>query len=285
MNNGDDTAFYLACGFRVLAIEADPDLVAAACKRFKIEIESKRLTILNIGVAEYETTSEFWVNEVVSEWNSFDRDFTGRRGHPLHSIIIQCRRLDSILSEYGIPFYLKIDIEGNDIICCDQLSIGTRPEYISVEMSKMELLFRLRDLGYDRFKLITQFDLQPVRSREPKVHERVFHLAYWAANHLAKDRRLFMRALHTSGAKVLELANSLKLLEVPLPFKSSMLPKWSFAQGCSGTFGEDLPGEWHTSEEIAYIWLRETRKKKRIGKEFWCDLHARVSTSKHSNNQ
>ena len=94
-----------------------------------------------------------------------------------------------------------------------------------------------------------------------------------------------MRALHTSGAKVLELANSLKLLEVPLPFKSSMLPKWSFAQGCSGTFGEDLPGEWLTGEEITYIWQRETKKRESIGKEFWCDLHAKVSTSKPRDNQ
>jgi hypothetical protein len=34
MNNGDDTAYYLYKGFRVVAVEADPVLVEAARERF-----------------------------------------------------------------------------------------------------------------------------------------------------------------------------------------------------------------------------------------------------------
>ena len=33
MNNGDDTAYYLHRGFRVVAVEADPILCAAATTR------------------------------------------------------------------------------------------------------------------------------------------------------------------------------------------------------------------------------------------------------------
>jgi 16S rRNA A1518/A1519 N6-dimethyltransferase RsmA/KsgA/DIM1 with predicted DNA glycosylase/AP lyase activity len=54
MNNGDDTAFYLACGFRVVAVDADPHLAALAAKRFKAELEAGRLTILNVGIADQE---------------------------------------------------------------------------------------------------------------------------------------------------------------------------------------------------------------------------------------
>ncbi|TIL80880.1 MAG: FkbM family methyltransferase, partial [Mesorhizobium sp.] len=39
MNNGDDTAYYLHRGFRVVAIEADPDLCNGAVSRFGKELE------------------------------------------------------------------------------------------------------------------------------------------------------------------------------------------------------------------------------------------------------
>ncbi len=40
MNNGDDTAFYLAKGYNVVAVEANPHLVAAARVRFAKDIAS-----------------------------------------------------------------------------------------------------------------------------------------------------------------------------------------------------------------------------------------------------
>jgi hypothetical protein len=35
MNNGDDTAYYLQRGFRVIAVEANPALVSQAIQRFE----------------------------------------------------------------------------------------------------------------------------------------------------------------------------------------------------------------------------------------------------------
>jgi hypothetical protein len=46
MNNGDDTAYYLSLGFRVVAIDANPELVEQAKSRFANEIASQRLIIL-----------------------------------------------------------------------------------------------------------------------------------------------------------------------------------------------------------------------------------------------
>jgi hypothetical protein len=51
MNNGNDTAYYLHCGFKVLAIEANPVLCSQATVRFEQEIEQGQLQILNIGIA------------------------------------------------------------------------------------------------------------------------------------------------------------------------------------------------------------------------------------------
>jgi FkbM family methyltransferase len=281
MHNGNDAAFYLACGFRVLAVEADPDLVAAANRRFKVEIESGKLVVLNVGIAEHSSTAEFWINEVRPALNSFSRRLTARSGEPHHSLSIQCRRLDGILSEYGIPLYMKIDIEGNDIVCCDQLSTGAKPHYISVEMSRVELLLKLRDLGYDRFKLINQLDLQPIESRDIELHVHVLRSIHRFANSRLADRKLSRRVGRAGAAKVLQLAHAFGAWEVTQPFKSRLLPEWNFAEGdtgtYSGTFGEDLPGEWLTWEEIAYLWHRDLREYQKMGRELCCDLHASVS--------
>jgi hypothetical protein len=50
MHDGTDTAFYLAKGFKVVAVEANPDLVAAGRARFAREIDEGRLTIVGAAI-------------------------------------------------------------------------------------------------------------------------------------------------------------------------------------------------------------------------------------------
>jgi FkbM family methyltransferase len=69
-NNGDVTAFYLAKGFRVVAVEADPSLCTGLEARFAVEVASGDLIIENVGVAGSDGTLDFYVNSY-SEWNSF----------------------------------------------------------------------------------------------------------------------------------------------------------------------------------------------------------------------
>ena len=52
MHDGSDTAYYLRKGFRVVAVEANPELVAAGQSRFRAEIAEGRLTIVNKAIAE-----------------------------------------------------------------------------------------------------------------------------------------------------------------------------------------------------------------------------------------
>ena len=78
MHVGDDTAFYLSQGYRVVAVEADPKLVKAAWYRFRHEIEQGKLEIVNVGISDTEGYADFWVCEKVSEWNSFDRNIASR---------------------------------------------------------------------------------------------------------------------------------------------------------------------------------------------------------------
>jgi len=281
MHNGYDTAFYLACKYRVIAIEADPTLVAAGEKRFQKEIAAGQLKILNVGIAEQPGTATFWINDVKSIYNSFTREYTAQHGHPHHPITIQCRRLDDIVREHGVPHYMKIDIEGHDIVCCNQLTTATKPRFISVEMSRIELLVKLRDLGYDRFKFITQIDHQCTSVRKPSLFTRAMRRIFRLATYRLENRAPHMRLLRVIPGKFLILAEKLGFWG-PKPFRSQRLPDWKFGNDssgstCSGTFGDELPGEWLNWEDTAYLWFREIREYKKMGLEFFCDLHACVA--------
>lgn len=276
MHNGDDTAYYLARGFRVVAVEADPTLAAAARRRFESEIQSGRLVVLNVGVAAESVAAVFWINEVESHFNSFSSEAVARFGHPNHSVVIECKRLDEIIAEFGIPHFMKIDIEGNDIICCEQLGSLTKPNFISVEMSQMNLLTRLRDLGYDRFKLIDQLSLRPVPAGDPSPYLQFLRWLHRGANHRRQDRSLLLKICRAVPARMLRVLDSTgeKRWGRSQPFVSRHLPEWNFKPGSSGTFGDDLPGEWLGWEDIARIWERDLHAHEKMGREFWCDLHA-----------
>ena len=144
MNNGDNTAYYLYRAFSVVAVEADPALATAASERFKREIAIGRLKVLNVAIAKEPGVLPFWICETNPELSSFDRRCAGADGHPHHQIDVQCRRLDSIIDEYGVPYYLKIDIEGADMDCLDSLKAGRIPKYLSIESGGLDALHRLR---------------------------------------------------------------------------------------------------------------------------------------------
>jgi len=265
MNNGDDTAFYLARQYRVVAIEADPGLVAQASTRFAAELQQGKLVILNVGIAAHEGQAQFWVNDVNSVWNSFDRSIAARGNLPHHAIDIPCINFRTVLEKYGTPFYLKIDIEGNDFLCLDALSPDTRPAYVSVEMSELALLLQLRDLGYTQFKCIDQFHLLPLTLPPDKSYRR-----YRLSEYLLRTRFVPIRVLR----KLYGRQNLRALLT-----GSRRQLGWSFPEGSSGPFGPQTPGNWKSWEEIATIWSHYTthyqaeRTKSEYG--FWCDLHAR----------
>jgi FkbM family methyltransferase len=173
MHEGQDTAFYLKKGFRVVAVEANRVLTDTASKRFAPFIASDQLSILNVGISDREADSdlEFFVNDRISEWSSFNRDVAGRDASPIHSVFVQTRTLASIVAEYGPAYYVKIDIEGYDAIALKSLlTVEPKPRYISVENGNQGMLGMLVSAGYDRFKYIQQKGISelrvPVSARE-----------------------------------------------------------------------------------------------------------------------
>lgn len=160
MNNGDDTAYYLSLGYRVVAIEADPDLCARARRRFESALVDGRLTVLNLGITAAPGVSEFWICEHNRVWNSFDRAIASRDGQAHHAIPVPGQTFAWVLAHFGVPHALKIDIEGHDHLCLQALEQApAQPVYLSVEIGRLEqFVQQLTALGFDGFKCISQYN-------------------------------------------------------------------------------------------------------------------------------
>jgi len=95
----------------------------AAKQRFRSEVASERLKILNVGIAETAGRRTFWICDGHSAWNSFFQKIASREDQKHHAIEVETRPFSDILDEYGVSFYLKIDIEGgNDYLCIRDLA-------------------------------------------------------------------------------------------------------------------------------------------------------------------
>ena len=166
MHKGEDSEFYLKKGFRVVAIEAATPLAQAASKRFQEYIGCGQLVVLNVAIAEKDGPLTFFENPGVSVWGTTDSQWAERNrkmGQSSVETTVQGMNFANILSKYGIPYYLKVDIEGADTLCLEGLkSLRVKPKHVSIESTKTSwksltgefALFK--ELGYTRFKAIPQ---------------------------------------------------------------------------------------------------------------------------------
>lgn len=165
-HKGEDTEFYLKKGFRVVAVEANPSLHRAGLERFAAQIRSGQLTLVHAAVARENGPVGFFVNQRASEWGTVSADFAARNaalGAGSQEISVPGVRFDRIVGEFGVPYYLKIDIEGADLLCLEALrQFAEKPRYVSLESNKtswheLQAEFALlRALGYRRFKVVSQ---------------------------------------------------------------------------------------------------------------------------------
>lgn len=262
MHDGGDTAFYLAKGFDVVAIEANPVLAAAAEQRFASEIARGRLRIVSVAIAETKGTMPLAVAEDASIWSSLSPDFVRRNEKhgdaTYHHIDVPTVPFEEILDEVGVPYYLKADIEGLDMLCVRALRrFDERPDFVSIESNVSALhapfervfdeLAQLWALGYRSFKYVNQ-------RKNPAVA-----LPYPPREGQFVERRFSM---NDSGAFGLESPG--RWLSVGRALVLSQALRTSHNLG-------GLGGRWrHTLPSRAYGRLRYTLGRP-VG---WYDLHA-----------
>ena len=277
MHIGQDTEFYLKQGYRVLAIEASPVLAEAGKQKFAREIAGGRLEILNVGIFETEGVADFWICEAVPEWNSFNREIASRDGYPHHAIPVPTMHFGSILKKYGVPYYLKVDIEGCDQLCLKDLPSFPRPPYLSIESEcigdrdvgtaeeGLEALQKLRDLGYRKFKLVHQETLVALSVPRSLEHR----LDRWG------------QFLRSAPCRRLRGAGRLSRLLLQRERLARRL-NWQFPLASTGPWGEDTPGKWLDYDKAAqvYCYYREQHFSHPSVRAytFWCDWHAKMAS-------
>jgi FkbM family methyltransferase len=214
MHKGEDTAFYLKKGFRVIGFEADPELASQCRNRFTDAVDAGKLVIVEGAVMEKDydgdPTIKFYKNLGNSVWGSVNADWASRNaGLGTQSTVIEVNIVDfsDCIVQFGMPHFMKIDIEGNDTTCLRHLlSFEAKPDYISIESDKVsyprlvEEIHLLEALGYDQFKAVQQ------------------------------------TFIHKRGA--------------PTPSEEGVSVSHQFQLGDSGVFGKDLDGEWRSKRNI-----------------------------------
>ncbi|MBD2666451.1 hypothetical protein B6N60_02492 [Richelia sinica FACHB-800] len=212
---GQDTEFYLKKGFKVVGIEANPDVYQSTKNRLHSYIEDGQLTLLNVAVSSKDEPITFYANLDKSIWGTTSLDWVNRNqnsfGTSYTEITVEGRRFENILLEFGIPYYLKIDIEGADLLCLQALrQFDTKPKFISIESNKtawaglLEEFSLLKELGYQKFKTISQ----------ETVCQQV----------------------------------------CPSPAKEGKYIQHEFEFGASGLFGEEAPGNWLSESEAIKVY-------------------------------
>jgi len=172
LHRGEDTEFYLRKGFRVLAFEADPEQVKFCRNRFAEFINQGQLKIMEGAITNVATAEpgrqkvSFYKNEQVSVWGTLCPELVERNekaGARSRMIEVYAIDFEDAIKQHGIPHYMKVDIEGSDMVCLRTLRrFRERPDYISIESDKTSFskirheINVLGALGYDSFQAIEQ---------------------------------------------------------------------------------------------------------------------------------
>ncbi len=166
MHEAEDTDYYLAKGYRVVAVDASSELCEAQRERLAGPIADERLTIVNAAIAAQPGPVTFYASPETI-WGTTDREFAERNercGAGRNTeVIVEGVEFGSLFDKYGTPYFAKIDIEGTDVTCLEALRGRPEvPHYLSMESEKRTWEGLLREfdlfteLGYDRFKIVPQ---------------------------------------------------------------------------------------------------------------------------------
>lgn len=175
---GADTSYYLARGFRVVALEANPDLarrLPALDHSGRLVVEARALSSeagpitlhvpLDDGASCWATTSPEQA-----------RMLRGARVET-RGISVETVTLADLVARHGTPYYIKCDIEGSDDLFLEMLSrLERKPATVSVELTQVSLsavlsqLGHVRECGYRRFIIRDQAHLPSAMFVAGRLH-------------------------------------------------------------------------------------------------------------------
>ncbi len=240
MYDASDTEYFLECGYDVLAVEANPVLAKQALERLDSHVQTGRLRVINAAVADSEGHVDLNVcGDDLGSSSIVPGKISGRPSAGKY--VVPTISVQSLFQAYGVPFYLKIDIEGADALFVRSLTRSTRPELLSFETDDNleEVLAHVASIGFTKFKLINQLNFLELSNqsclRERLARKLIRMLGYSEPQYVKRAGRWF-KCYHSSG---------------PGPW-------------CSD-------GKWDTLQKTLDAWRRAKSNNQLRG---WYDVHA-----------
>ena len=157
-NMGQTTDFLLQNYDKVICFEPNPDLVNHLKNKYH---NNNKVIIEEIGLSDEESVKKFYISNshVVStisqDWINNSR-FTNVYNWN-NEIEINTTTLDKVIEKYGIPYFIKIDVEGYEYEVFMGLTKLLDDTYISFEWAEEqyskinETVSYLKSLGYYNF--------------------------------------------------------------------------------------------------------------------------------------
>jgi len=169
VHDGHDSEFYLKKGFKVIGVEANPKLAEKLKIKLKSYIENDQFILVEKAIS-YVSGDEisFFINDDKDDWGTTSPKWNRSMDNRFVEIKVETINIEDMVDLYGMPYYMKIDIEGSDVLCLNSLiNIGSKPENLSIELltfnnlvnedvDHLEILRKLKELGYTNYKISDQ---------------------------------------------------------------------------------------------------------------------------------
>jgi FkbM family methyltransferase len=156
-NKGHYSSVFQSLGLRTIAVEPNPDCVRHIQISYEPDIET-----LQVAVGERNGLVTFNLSDEKDELSSLSENWIAslQRVRPdyvgltARKVTVPVVTLDSLIEQFGVPYYIKIDVEG-----CEEGGLSVQPELLSFEFNTAFVGTALRCLEHGLFRGGNLFNL------------------------------------------------------------------------------------------------------------------------------
>lgn len=164
--DSEDSEYFLNKGYNVIGVECNPNKISLLKNKYKNEINSSKFKLIDKCISDKSNELIHFYISSHEDWSSTNSNIANR-AYIVNDINVETITLYDLFKKFGVPYYCKIDIEGNDykaLSSLTNLNISELPNFISAESeclgkdkkdnddyySVLDILYKL---GYRNFLL------------------------------------------------------------------------------------------------------------------------------------